>query len=89
MKIIGKTKDGYLIEASGTDMAALHGFTSEYSDGYKREGKEIGYEVPVAAAREAMEFVRRWAASNLADAKHRVTSMANSLEKVERIFPPK
>lgn len=89
MKIIGKTKDGYLLEASERDMAALYGFTSEYSTGYKRSERSIGEEIPVQDAREAAEFVKAWSADRVKSAKTAVQSIADSLDKMDRIFPPK
>ena len=36
MKILGKTKDGFIMEASLTEVANLLGFYSEYADKFPK-----------------------------------------------------
>lgn len=42
MKVIAKTKDGYLLEASETEIANLIGYYSQYESGFDRRGLNIG-----------------------------------------------
>ncbi|WP_117017111.1 hypothetical protein [Aeribacillus pallidus] len=46
MKIIGESKDGFIIEASRGEIDNLLGFYSEYSSGYKKP--KVGDEIEVS-----------------------------------------
>jgi hypothetical protein len=46
MKVIGKTENGYIIEASRDDVANLVGYNSQYSTGYK--SLSVGDEILVS-----------------------------------------
>ena len=45
MKIIGKTNDGFIIQASKTEVANIIGFYSEYDNDYGKNKPEIGTEI--------------------------------------------
>lgn len=87
MKIIAKTEVGFLLSASEDEIAALSGFNSAYSDGFKRGEQKIGQEIPVSQAREAMQFVKAWAAERLVESEQAMKRMADHLAKIRAIFP--
>jgi hypothetical protein len=87
MKVIAHTPSGYLLECSLVEMANLHGFNSEYSDGYKRETKSVGYDVPVVHAREAMDLLRRDGGKLVKDATGYIEQLHARLKKLAELLP--
>jgi hypothetical protein len=62
MKIIGKTADNFLIEASDAELAHMKGFDSTYAAGYRKP--EVGDTISTAAfvsANQSVEwFMKRY-----------------------------
>jgi len=71
MKIIGKTKEGFILEAKAREVARLTGYYSEYTDKLKLEpGKEI-------QVHEMYDQLY-----NLSHAKKEIISVQNTLRSI-------
>lgn len=59
MKVIAKTKQGYLLESSDSELAQLQGYRSQYDDQYKGAGSDkIGDEIDITKMVQTAAFVR-------------------------------
>ncbi len=59
MKIIGETKNGYIIEMTKLEAAKASGFHSDYSDEWRKMRVGVGSEINFTAAIEFHSAVRR------------------------------
>ena len=58
MKVIARTGQGYLLEASPTELAQLQGYASEYSNGYQKGSDRIGEEIDITKMVQTAAYVR-------------------------------
>jgi hypothetical protein len=58
MKVIAKTGNGYLLEASPSELAQLQGYTSEYSNGYQKSTDRIGDEIDISKMVQIASYTR-------------------------------
>ena len=47
MQVLGKTRNGYIVEISGADIAQLAGFASLYSSGWSNDSLDMGAETDI------------------------------------------
>ncbi|KQV31104.1 hypothetical protein [Rhizobium sp. Root1204] len=50
MKIIGETKDGYIVQMTKDEAAQASGYYSSYSDDWRKLGAGVGTEIKFTAA---------------------------------------
>lgn len=58
MKIIGKTQNGFILDASNDEIALLMGFRRTYDDGFKQLNVGIGTEMNLSKMAATSEFLR-------------------------------
>ena len=78
MKIIGKTEDGFIIQAESNELANMVGYYSEY---YARDTKsplEVGRIYPISALyKQATETIEAYK-----EIREQFTKVSNSLSKL-------
>ena len=82
MKILARTAEGYMLEATEVEMAQLHGFQTLYVKDYKRNVVEIGYDVDISKLTRNAEFLRTLDASVITKAQNRFEELAKEMETI-------
>ncbi|WP_044893010.1 MULTISPECIES: hypothetical protein [Bacillales] len=78
MKIIGESKDGFIIEASRGEIANLLGFYSEYSSGYERP--KVGDEIEVSKMFSKLYHLEK--------NKHSIDSIVKTIRGLADVLEP-
>jgi hypothetical protein len=82
MKILARTADGYMLEATEMEMAQLHGFQTTYDKDYRRNLVEIGYDVDISKLTRNAEFLRTLDTSVITKAQNRFEELAKEMETI-------
>jgi len=80
MKIIGKTEDGWLLEASKDDVALMMGFRYAHDDGFKNTKVTIGTEMHLTKMAATSEFLRTIDKDRLKDFKNRISYVIDDID---------
>ena len=82
MKILAKTVDGYMLEATDMEIAQLHGFQTTYDKDYRRNLVHIGYEVDISKLTRNAEFLRTLDDKVITKAQNRFEELAKEMEMI-------
>lgn len=81
MKIIGKTEDGFLLEASKDDVALMMGFRYAFDDGFKNTKITIGTEMSLTKMAATSEFLRNIDKDRLKEFKSRIEYVIDDIDR--------
>jgi hypothetical protein len=82
MKIIGKTQEGFILDASRDELANLLGFYGNYASGCP--DWKLGMDIQVSKLYERIHTMRKSEAS-LADCAKSLRNLADLLEPIDRL----
>ena len=84
MKIIAKTENGFLIDASANEIAQLHGYEGDYDSDYRKTISFAGpgAEIDISKIVRAAKYVRTLDSSVLEQSNDRLLSMVEKLTEV-------
>ena len=81
MKIIGKTDNGWLLEASKDDVALMMGFRYSHDSGFNDANVTIGTEMYLAKMAATSEFLRIIDKEKLKEVKNRVSYIIDDIDR--------
>ena len=84
MKIIAKTENGFLIDASANEIAQLHGYESDYDSDYRKVVSNAvpGAGIDISKIGRAAKYVRTLDSAVLEQSTDRLLSMVEKLTEV-------